>query len=184
MLAVRPLAIPDVKIVEPRRFGDNRGYFSETFKAAAFEEAGVPGPFVQDNQSHSAAAGTLRGLHMQAPPFAQAKLVRVLRGAVFDVAVDVRTGSPTYGQHVGAVLSADNFAQIYVPAGFLHGFLTLEPDCTVLYKVSAYYDRASEGGVAWDDADLAIDWPLPASGVVLSDKDGTLPRFRDFRSPF
>jgi len=184
MLAVRPLAIPDVKIVEPRRFGDNRGYFSETFKAAAFEEAGIQGPFVQDNQSHSAAAGTLRGLHLQSPPFAQAKLVRVLRGAIFDVAVDVRTGSPTYGRHVSAVLSADNFAQIYVPAGFLHGFLTLEADCTVLYKVSAYYDRASEGGVTWDDADLAIDWPLPDSGVVLSDKDGALPRFRDFRSPF
>ena len=184
MLVVRSLSIPDVKIIEPPRFGDDRGYFSETFKAAAFREAGIDGAFVQDNQSHSTTAGTLRGLHLQAPPFAQAKLVRVLRGAIFDVAVDVRTGSPTYGRHVSAVLSAGNFAQIYVPEGFLHGFLTLEPDCTVLYKVGAYYSRESEGGVAWNDPDLAIDWPVPASGVVLSKKDAALPAFRDFQSPF
>ncbi len=173
------LAIPDVILLTPPKFGDNRGFFSETFKLAAFAEAGVDQPFVQDNQSLSAAPGTLRGLHCQVAPSIQGKLVRVLRGAIWDVAVDLRRGSPSYGRHVGATLSAENWSQLWVPGGFLHGFVTLEPDTEVLYKVTSPYDRDAERGVIWNDPDLGIAWPVPPSGVVLSDKDTRLPRLAE-----
>jgi dTDP-4-dehydrorhamnose 3,5-epimerase len=173
------LAIPEVILITPPKFGDNRGFFSETFKRDAFAQAGVDQPFVQDNHSLSATPGTLRGLHCQVAPHIQGKLVRVVRGAIWDVAVDIRNGSPTYGRHVGATLSAENWSQLWVPGGFLHGFVTLEPDTEVIYKVTAPYDRASERGVAWDDPALAIPWPLASADVVLSDKDAKLPRLAE-----
>ena len=180
----RELAIPDVKLLTPKRFSDPRGYFCETYNAQRFAEAGVRVAFVQDNQSLSVPRYTLRGLHYQAPPFAQDKLVRVVRGRVLDVAVDVRRESPTYGQHVSAELDADRGDQIFVPAGFLHGFLTLEPNTEVIYKVSAFYSREADAGVAWDDPELAIDWGVDAAEVQLSDKDANLPAFAAFQSPF
>lgn len=183
-MEIRPTALPDVKILTPRRFGDARGYFSETWSAVSMRDAGLGLDFVQDNESLSAARGTLRGLHYQAPPFAQAKLVRVGRGAILDVAVDARRGSPTYGRWVAEEISAENGAQILVPRGFLHGFLTLTADTLVIYKVDNVYDGASDGSVAWNDADLGIDWGVSAEEVVLSAKDGQAPAFRDWASPF
>ena len=171
------LAIPEVILVTPPRFGDERGFFSETWNAARYAEHGMPERFVQDNHSLSATPGTLRGLHCQVAPSVQGKLVRVVRGAVWDVAVDIRVGSPTYGKHVGAELSAANWAQLWIPGGFLHGFCTLVADTEVIYKVDAPYDRAAERGVIWDDPDLAVAWPVAAA--VLSDKDRMLPRLAD-----
>ena len=168
---IERLAIPEVVVITPKRFGDPRGFFSETYNRAALAEQGIALEFVQDNHSRSAEPGTLRGLHFQTPPFAQDKLLRVVRGAIFDVAVDIRVGSPSYGQHVSAVLSADNWRQILVPAGFAHGFCTLEPDCEVIYKVSAPYAPEHDKGLAWDDPALAIDWPVGPDQAVLSDKD-------------
>ena len=179
-----PLDIPEIKILRPARHGDARGFFSETWSAAAFAAAGLDICFVQDNQSLSALKGTLRGLHFQTPPFAQAKLLRVIRGAVFDIAVDLRRGSPSYGGHVGAVISAEAWNQILVPEGFAHGFLTLEPDTEVLYKVSAPYAPDHDSGILWNDSDLAIEWPLEGAEPVLSDKDRVQPRLRDFDTPF
>jgi dTDP-4-dehydrorhamnose 3,5-epimerase len=176
---VEKLAIPEVILLTPPRFGDARGFFSETFHARRFAEAGVTGPFVQDNHSLSARKGTIRGLHCQIAPSVQGKLVRCLRGAIWDVAVDIRHGSPTFGQHVGAVLSAENWRQLWVPGGFLHGFCTLEPDTEVLYKVTGDYDRAAERGVIWNDSVLALPWPVAPEDVVLSDKDKDLPRLAD-----
>ena len=181
---VAPLAIPEVKLLTPRRFADDRGSFSETYSKRTLLEAGIGIDFVQDNQSHSKLRGTIRGLHFQTPPFAQDKLVRVLRGRIFDVAVDIREGSPTYGQHVGAELSADTGAQLLVPIGFLHGFVSLEDDTEVAYKVSNYYSRDCDRGVIWNDPDLAIDWKISLREAVLSSKDINLPRFRHFKSPF
>lgn len=178
------LEIPDVKVITPRRFSDDRGYFSETYNARAFKAAGIAADFVQDNHSYSAKPGTVRGLHFQAPPHAQAKLVRVLRGAIIDVAVDARKGSPTFGQWVKAELSAENGRQIFVPKGFLHGFITLEPDTEVAYKVDAFYDAASDGSVKWDDPDLGIDWGVAVSGACLSTKDAAAPSWKAFASPF
>jgi dTDP-4-dehydrorhamnose 3,5-epimerase len=169
------LTIPDVILVTPPRFGDSRGWFSEAWNASRFAEAGIPGPFIQDNQSFSAAAGTVRGLHCQIGPNAQGKLVRVLAGRIWDVAVDIRRGSPTHGQHVAAELTAENGAQLWIPAGFLHGFCTLEPATQVLYKVTAPYDRAAERGVIWNDSTLALPWPVAPAEAVLSDKDAALP---------
>jgi dTDP-4-dehydrorhamnose 3,5-epimerase len=179
MIAVEPLAIPDVKIVRPKKFGDARGFFSETYSAAAFAEAGIPDVFVQDNHSFSAAAGTVRGLHFQRNPRAQAKLVRVTRGRILDVAVDLRRSSPTFGKWVGAEISAEAWNQIYVPVGFAHGFCTLEPDTEIAYKVTDTYAPAEDGGVFWQDEDLAIDWPIAPHQAILSDKDRVLPRLRD-----
>ncbi|WP_297976671.1 dTDP-4-dehydrorhamnose 3,5-epimerase [uncultured Amaricoccus sp.] len=181
---VRATAIPEVKLLSPRRFGDHRGYFCETWSAPRMAAAGLDVAFVQDNESLSAQVGTLRGLHFQAPPFAQAKLVRVARGAIRDVAVDVRRGSPTFGRWVAEELSAASAAQLLVPRGFLHGFVTLVPDTLVLYKVDNPYDAASDGGVAWNDPDLGVDWGWPADAVVLSDKDRAQPAFRAWESPF
>ena len=176
---VEKLAIPEVILLTPSRHGDARGVFSETFHVRRFAEAGVDQPFVQDNQSVSAKSGTVRGLHCQIAPHVQGKLVRCLRGAIWDVAVDVRHGSPTFGRHVAAVLSAENWQQLWVPGGFLHGFCTLEPDTVVLYKVTGEYDRAAERGVIWNDSTLALPWPVASGDAVLSDKDKALPRFAD-----
>lgn len=168
------LAIPDVILLEPPRFGDSRGWFSEVWSERRFAEAGVAGPFRQDNQSFSAQPGTVRGLHCQIGGHAQGKLVRVLRGRIWDVAVDLRHGSPSYGHHAGAELSAANGRQLWIPVGFLHGFVTLDPDTEVFYKVTADYDRGSERGVVWNDPDLALPWPFKGA-PVLSDKDAALP---------
>lgn len=173
-----------VVLLKARRFGDARGWFEELHSDARFAALGIDLRFVQSNQSFSAAPGTLRGIHFQAPPAAQAKLVRCVRGRIMDYAVDLRTGSPTYGRHVGAELTAERGEALLVPVGFGHAFLTLEPDCQVSYMVSGPYAPPLEGGVAWDDPDLAIDWPIPAGGPVLSDKDRVLPRLADFQSPF
>jgi dTDP-4-dehydrorhamnose 3,5-epimerase len=175
-MKVERLAIAEVILIVPRRFGDARGFFSETFNVRRFAEAGVKAPFVQDNHSLSARRGTVRGLHCQIAPSVQGKLVRVVRGAIWDVAVDIRHGSPTYGKFVTAVLSAENWAQLWIPGGFLHGFCTIEPDTEVIYKVTADYDRDSERGVLWNDPDLALPWPVQAGEAALSEKDARLPR--------
>lgn len=178
------LDIPEVKVITPRRFADDRGFFSETYNARAFKAAGIDVDFVQDNHSFSARKGTVRGLHYQAPPHAQSKLVRVLRGSIIDVAVDARKASPTFGKWVKAELSANNGKQIFVPKGFLHGFLTLEADTEVAYKVDAFYDGASDGSVKWNDPALAIDWGVAESGASLSEKDANAPAWKEFSSPF
>lgn len=173
------LAIPDVKIIRPKKFGDSRGFFSETYSKKAFEAAGLHYDFVQDNQSLSAEVGTVRGLHFQLAPFAQDKLVRVVRGAILDVAVDIRKGSPTYGRHVSAVISAEEWNQILVPIGFAHGFCTLEPNTEVIYKVTNFYSAEHDRGLLWNDPDLGIDWPVAADKALLSDKDRKQPRLAD-----
>lgn len=173
-----------VVIIEPKRFGDQRGFFSETYNKARLLEGGLDFDFVQDNHSFSAEKGVIRGLHFQSPPHAQDKLVRVTRGRVLDVAVDIRKSSPTYGRHVAVELSAENWRQLLVPAGFLHGFCTLEPNCELLYKVTDYYSPECDAGVFWADEDLGIDWGLDPQAAILSDKDKVLPRFADFESPF
>jgi dTDP-4-dehydrorhamnose 3,5-epimerase len=177
-------AIPDVLIVKPKKHGDHRGFFSETFKSAALREHGVALDWIQDNHSFSAARGVVRGLHFQRAPKAQAKLLRVTRGAILDVAVDVRKNSPTYGKHVAIELSADNWTQLYVPTGFAQGFCTLIENTEVLYKVSADYGPAEEGGLLWNDPDLGIAWPIRADEATLSARDLEWPRFKDFVSPF
>lgn len=181
---VSRLAIPDVILITPKRFGDNRGFFSETFNKRALEEAGISGDFVQDNHSLSAEAGTVRGMHFQSEPFAQDKLVRVVRGSILDVVVDVRRGSPTYGQHVSAILSAENWSQLWVPKGFAHGLCTLEPDTEVLYKVTNYYSAVCDKGLAFDDPALGINWPIAIDRAVLSEKDRHHPRLADLPEYF
>jgi dTDP-4-dehydrorhamnose 3,5-epimerase len=178
------LAIPDVILVQPKRFGDHRGFFSETFHAARYEEGGIEGPFVQDNHSLSREKGVLRGLHFQVPPSPQGKLVRCTAGRILDVAVDIRKGSPTYGQHVSAELTADNGHQLWVPVGFAHGFVTLETDTEVQYKVTGYYDPEADRGLAWNDPALGIDWGLGGEDPVLSDKDTKHPVLADLPEYF
>ncbi len=170
-MKIEALAIPDVKLFTPKRFGDYRGFFSETYSRRALLEAGVSVEFLQDNHSLSAQQGVIRGLHFQTPPHAQGKLVRVTRGAVLDVVVDIRHGSPTYGQHVKVTLSAQNWSQLWVPPGFAHGFCTLEPDTEFLYKVTDYYSPECDRGLAWNDPELGIEWPVATADAVLSDKD-------------
>jgi dTDP-4-dehydrorhamnose 3,5-epimerase len=177
------LAIPEVVEITPPKFGDHRGFFSEVFKRPAFEAEGIEIDWMQDNQSFSAEVGTVRGLHFQAAPFAQAKLIRVLRGTIFDVAVDLRRGSPSYGQWVAVELSGDKWNQLLIPVGFAHGFMTLTPDVEVLYKVSAPWAPESEGALRWDDPDLAINWPRPGD-AILSEKDAAAPLFRHLDTPF
>lgn len=184
MLEVTSTAIPDVKVLLPKTFGDARGTFSETWNAARFAEHGIKLNFVQDNQSWSAPVGTIRGLHFQSPPKAQAKLVRVIRGRIVDVAVDLRRTSPTYGKWVAVELSAQNRKQVLVPVGFAHGFCTLEPDTEVLYKVTDFYSPANDFGIAWDDPDLAITWPVARDKVVLSEKDKLQPAFKSLPAYF
>lgn len=183
-MRIEPLAIPGVLAINPKRFGDERGYFCEVFRADMLAVHAPGLSFVQDNQSGSAAAGTVRGLHFQTAPFAQAKLVRCLKGAVFDVAVDIRRGSPNFGKHVTHLLSAENGTQLLIPEGFAHGFCTIAPDCEVHYKVSAYYSAAHDKGLAWDDPELAITWPVLAEKAVLSAKDRTHPRLADLPAYF
>lgn len=178
-----PLAIPDVVLVRPKKFEDPRGFFAETFNAKKLAAA-LPLPFVQDNLSLSRPVGTLRGLHFQTPPHAQGKLVRCVRGKIFDVAVDIRTGSPTFGKYVSVELSGDTLDQLYVPPGFAHGFCTLEPDTEVSYKVTDYYAPECDAGILWNDSDIGIDWPLPPSGPVLSDKDTKHPGLRTIGDVF
>ena len=165
------LAIPDVICFTPKRHSDERGFFMETWNRKLFAENGIDVELVQDNHSLSRQPGVLRGLHFQTPPHAQAKLVRVLKGSIFDVAVDIRTGSPTFGKWVTETLTADNAKQLYVPIGFAHGFLTLEPDTEVAYKVTAFYAPECDRGIAWDDPDINIDWPDVSGGIILSNKD-------------
>jgi dTDP-4-dehydrorhamnose 3,5-epimerase len=175
LVEILSTAIPDVKIVTPRRLSDARGFFSEVFNASAF--SGVePRPFVQDNHSLSKPAYTLRGLHFQTAPRAQGKLVRIGRGRVLDVAVDIRRSSPTFGQHVAVELSTENWRQLWVPPGFAHGFCTLEPDTEVLYKVTDFYSAENDEGLAFDDPALAIPWPVAPEAMTLSDKDRRHPR--------
>ena len=181
---VKRLALPGLIQLTPRLFSDARGHFIETYNEATFRAAGITTTFVQDNQSYSTRRGTVRGLHFQLPPAAQAKLVRVLQGSVYDVAVDLRVGSPTYGRHDGATLTAAGREQLFIPRGFAHAFCTLEPDTVVAYKVDAFYAPASDSGLVWNDPALAIEWPVASDDVVLSDKDQRLGRFADFVSPF
>ena len=176
-MQIDPTLLPDVLILTPRRFGDARGWFSETWNAQRMAEAGLDLPWVQDNHSFSAAKGTLRGLHFQSPPHAQDKLVRCSRGAILDVAVDIRTGSPIYGQHVAVELTPDNGRQLFVPKGFLHGFVTLTPDVEVSYKVDEYYAPANDRSVKFDDPDIVVDWGVKVP--ILSDKDMKAPLLKD-----
>lgn len=174
-------SLPGVVVLRPCRFGDDRGWFSETWNRAALEKAGIDLDFVQDNHSRSAESGTLRGLHYQSPPYSQDKLVRCSRGAIFDVAVDIRKGSPSYGQWFGVELTAENGKQLLVPKGFLHGFVTRAPDTEVQYKVTDFYAPGCDGAVRWDS--LGIDWGLGAP-PLLSAKDAAAPLFEDWQSPF
>jgi len=184
-LKVTDLAIDGVKLIVPQRLGDARGYFVETWnKKVLVTEAGLDLDFVQDNASLSRVAGTVRGLHYQTPPMAQAKLVRCVRGALVDVVVDIRRGSPSYGSHVCAELSAEGGEQLFVPFGFAHGFCTLEPDTEIAYKVTAYYSREHDSGIVWNDPALGIEWPLLGLEPSLSDKDRQLPRLAEIGSPF
>lgn len=166
-----PTEIPDVVFVHTRKFGDDRGFFMESFRQSLFEEAVGPYVFVQDNHSLSKDVGTIRGLHFQLAPAAQGKLVRCVAGAILDVAVDLRGGSPTFGKHVVRELSASSGAQLWVPPGFAHGFCTLEPDTEVVYKVTDYYSPAHDRGLLWDDPELNISWPVGAKAAILSEKD-------------
>ena len=171
-------------IIRPKRFVDNRGWFSETYNEGRLIEIGIHHPFVQDNQSCSTRSGTLRGIHFQVPPAAQAKLITVLQGRILDVAVDIRHGSPTFGRHVSVILSPHAGDQFYVPSGFAHGFLSLEDNTIVMYKVSHPYAPKQECGLRWNDPDLAIAWPVDERDLVISDKDRKLPLVTEFRSPF
>ena len=182
-MQVEHTKLAGVLLIHPKRFGDTRGFFAETFSRRAYVGAGVDPEFVQDNHSLSAKVGTVRGLHFQAPPHAQAKLVRCGRGAIFDIAVDIRRGSPTYGRWAGYTLSAENGAQLYIPVGFAHGFATLEPDSEIIYKCSDYYAPETEGALRWDDPDIGIKWPLTGA-PVLSEKDAAAPLLAGFNSPF
>ena len=184
MLDVRPLGLDGVFEIRPRKYGDERGFFSETWNDRAFREAVANVSFVQDNTSLSVARGTIRGLHFQKPPYAQGKLVHVIRGAILDVAVDIRSGSPTFGRHVAVRLDADAGQQLWVPAGFLHGFCTLEDNTQVSYKVTQYYSAEHDAGVIWDDPDLGIDWPIQSSHAIVSDKDRRLPLLRELQEIF
>lgn len=176
--------LPGVLLLTPKRHGDDRGFFCESWNKAVFEQHGLDLEFVQDNHSFSKKAGVVRGLHFQAPPHAQDKLVRCGRGALFDVAVDIRKGSPTYGQWVGEELTFENGRQLLVPKGFLHGFMALTDDCEIVYKCTDFYSPECDGAVAWDDPDIGIDWPQIAGEVTLSDKDRNAPRLADFETPF
>lgn len=183
-MEVEALGLDGVKLVRTRRFGDQRGYFVETWNRRSFAANGLDTDFVQDNVSLSRSVGTIRGLHYQREPFAQAKLIRVLRGAILDVAVDLRRASPTFGRHVSVVLSADGGEQLFIPVGFAHGLCTLEPDTEVAYKVSDFYSPEHDAGIMWNDPDLAIDWRLGGRQPILSEKDAGLPRLGSIEPPF
>lgn len=179
MITVTPTDIPDIILLTPQKFEDDRGWFIESWSRQRLSSLGIDIDFVQDNHSLSRLPGMLRGLHFQAPPRAQDKLVRCLRGSVMDIAVDIRRGSPTFGKHVSCILSAENQVQILLPKGFAHGFITLEADCEVAYKVSDTYAPDHDAGIAWDDPALGIDWGFPAARIMTSPKDRTHPRLAD-----
>ena len=184
-MKIARMAIPEVLLITPARHGDQRGWFSETFRQSALEEAGFKGgSFVQDNHVRSTTRGILRGLHFQKPPHAQDKLLRCVRGAIFDVAVDIRKGSPTYGRWVGAELSADNAQQLLVPKGFAHAYCTLTDECEVLYKVTDYYAPQSEGALRWNDPAIGIDWTLPPEQISTNARDGAASFLADLDTPF
>jgi dTDP-4-dehydrorhamnose 3,5-epimerase len=180
----RRLDIPDIILFTARRHGDARGFFSETFRQDLFEAVAGPTVFLQDNHSLSSEAGTIRGLHFQTPPKVQGKLVRVVRGAILDVAVDLRIGSPNFGRHVSATLSSVNWQQLWVPAGFAHGFCTLEPETEVIYKVTEYYSPDHDRGIIFNDPTLSIDWPVNGHSAIVSEKDGRHPTFADLQPWF
>ena len=188
-MEVLETAIPDIKLLKPVRHVDSRGFFSEVFKESGLRQHGIDIHFVQDNHSLSASRGVVRGLHFQIPPFAQAKLLRVTAGSIFDVAVDIRRGSPSLGCHVAVVLSVANWKQIFIPEGFAHGYCTLEPDTEVVYKVSARYSPEHDRGLLWNDPALDIDWPVSVDEAVVSDRDRThpvlscLPRYFSYEPP-
>lgn len=181
---LEPCCIPDVILITPRKLGDNRGYFMETFRDDRFRAVAGEYAFAQDNQSLSAQGGTIRGLHFQLEPRAQGKLVRCIRGALFDVAVDIRKGSPTYGRHVAVELTAENACQLWVPPGFAHGFCTLAPDTEISYKVTDYYSPDHDRGLRWNDPALGIDWPVSEEDAVLSGKDRVQPLLADLEASF
>jgi dTDP-4-dehydrorhamnose 3,5-epimerase len=183
-MLVEDTAIEGVKIITPKKHGDERGFFSEVYNLSTWEKAGLHYRFVQDNHSLSTNVGVIRGLHFQTEPVAQDKLVRVVRGRILDVAVDLRRSSPTFGRHVAVELSADDWRQLLVPIGFAHGFCVLEPNTEVLYKVTNFYSGANDLGLAFDDPDLNIDWPAPPANALLSDKDRLWPRLRDLAQTF
>ncbi len=183
-MRLEPTEIPDVLQLVPTRHEDARGHFAETYNRSVLREFGLTVEFVQDNLSHSVRHGTVRGLHFQVPPRAQSKLVRCSRGAILDVAVDLRVGSPTFGAHVTRILSAENMLQLFIPQGFAHGFCTLSPEAEVLYKVDCGYAPDCERGIRYDDPALAIDWRLGGGPAFLSDRDRTLPLFGEVTSPF
>ena len=176
-MKIEPLAIPEVKLITPAKFGDSRGFFSETWNASKLRAQNFDETFVQDNHSFSAPKGTIRGLHCQLAPFVQGKLVRVIKGAIWDVAVDIRQGSPSFGKFVAAELSAENWSQLWIPGGFLHGFCTLLPDTEVIYKVTGDYAKDCERAIRWDDPILALPWPVEHNQATLSDKDSSAPLF-------
>jgi len=184
MLHIEDTELPGVRIITPKRFSDDRGFFSETYNKNRFHDAGIKDNFVQDNHSLSAQQGTVRGLHYQAPPHAQTKLVRVSHGAIIDVAVDIRKGSPTFGKHVAVKLSAENGKQLLVPAGFLHGFATLMDKTEVVYKVTDFYSGDHDGSVLWNSTELNIDWGINESNAVLSIKDAAAIAWSSFETPF
>ncbi len=177
-----PVGLP--RVLVPKRHVDHRGWFSETFHERRLRDIGIACHFVQDNQSSSKRAGTLRGFHFQLPPAAQAKLVSVLRGRILDVAVDIRRNSPTFGRYVSIELSAESGRQLYVPVGFAHGFVSLEDEVVAMYKVSDYYASAHDTGISWNDPDIAFPWPFKDADIMISDKDRRLPLLKDFTSPF
>jgi dTDP-4-dehydrorhamnose 3,5-epimerase len=183
-MLVKTTEISGILLLTPRFFNDARGYFVETYNARAVREAGLTAEFVQDNQALSLKRGTVRALHFQTPPHVQAKLVRVLRGSIYDVAVDLRAGSSSYGRWVASTLTAQGGEQIFVPRGFAHGYCTLEDNTEVAYKVDDYYAPGCERGIVWNDPTLKISWPVLRADAILSDKDPKLPRFADFASPF
>lgn len=182
-MTITPTAIPKVLLVEPKKHGDARGFFSEVYKESVLAEYGFTEPFIQDNHAYSAEAGVLRGLHYQSPPFAQDKLIRVTCGSIYDVSVDIREGSPTFGKWVGVELSADNWLQLLVPKGFAHGYLTLEPDTEVLYKVTNPYAPECDKGVLWSDSEIGVEWPI-SSLPILSAKDEVQPLLKEIELEF
>jgi len=184
MMEIKELSLPGPQLLKPQRFVDARGYFVEAYNEQTFSAVGIVARFVQDNESFSAKAGTIRGLHFQLPPASQAKLVRVVQGSVYDVVVVLRRGSPNYGHWIGIKLTARGGEQLFVPRGFAHGFCTLECNTAVAYKVDNFYAPASDSGLIWNDAALAIDWPILPDEAVLSDKDLKLGSFAEFKSPF
>lgn len=183
-LTIEALDLPEVRLVIPQRFPDGRGYFVESYNRRAFEQGGITAEFCQDNQSLSTARGTVRGLHFQLAPEPQAKLVRVLAGKVYDVAVDLRAGSPTYGRWCGATLTAEGGEQLFIPVGFAHAFCTLMENTLVAYKVDGFYNKSAEGGIRFDDPDVGIEWPISAGEIKLSEKDAQLPFLRHAPTPF